>query len=73
MRVLPMTDNPDRAPSGERLIDLDAIAERLGISVKSVRRLLDRGELAYHRIGRLKRVSESDYAAYLASRRQIGR
>jgi excisionase family DNA binding protein len=59
------------ARHAEPLLDVDAVATRLGVSSKTVRRLIDRGELAVHRIGRLLRVSEPDLHNYVARRRQI--
>ena len=57
------------APTNEQLQDLDTIARRLSIAVKSVRRLIDRGELGCYRVGRLLRVSEAQYQEYLAGAR----
>jgi excisionase family DNA binding protein len=53
------------APVNEQLRDLDTIARRLNVSTKMVRRLIGRGELGYHQVGRLKRVSEGQYQEYL--------
>ena len=53
------------------LLDCNTVAIRLEISSKTVRRLIDRRELAVHRIGRLLRVSEADLQSYVARRRQI--
>jgi excisionase family DNA binding protein len=41
------------------------------VSSKTVRRHIDRGDLAVHHIGRLLRVSEEDLASFVARRRQI--
>ncbi|MET8361482.1 helix-turn-helix domain-containing protein, partial [Micromonospora sp. NPDC005171] len=46
-----------------------AVAERLGISVRSVRRLMDRGELPKVKIGGLVRVHDEDLTAYEARQR----
>ena len=51
---------------GPRLFSVADVADRLGVSEKTVRRMLDRSDLPAHRIGRLLRVSESDLDAYLA-------
>ncbi len=59
---------PDPGP-GPRLFSVAEVAGRLGVSVKTVRRMLDRGDLPGHRIGRLLRVGESDLEAYLAGAR----
>jgi excisionase family DNA binding protein len=50
----------------DRLHDLGTIAGRLNVSTKMVRRLIDRGELGYHQVGRLKRVSDGQYLEYLS-------
>jgi excisionase family DNA binding protein len=60
-------------PAAHSLLDIPAIASRLGVSAKTVRRLIDRGELAVHRIGRLLRVSEADLRSYVARRRRFNR
>jgi excisionase family DNA binding protein len=52
------------------LLDIAAIAARLGVSTKTVRRLIERGELAVHRIGRQLRVSAADLHSYVARQRQ---
>jgi len=54
------------APVNDQLHDLDAIARRLNVSTRTVRRMIARGELGYHQIGRLKRVSNSQYFQFLA-------
>jgi excisionase family DNA binding protein len=50
----------------DRLHDLDTIAERLGVASKTLRRMITRGELGYYQVGRLKRISESQYLEYLS-------
>ena len=67
-----MSDRPPAlSPPVEPLLDIPDVARRLGVASKTVRRLIDRGELAVHRIGRLLRVSEADLHSYVVSRRQI--
>ena len=61
-----MTNTPFRLP---HLLTVDAVAKRLAVSVKTTRRLIDRGELPIHRIGRQIRVSESDLFLYLEHNR----
>jgi excisionase family DNA binding protein len=58
-------EEPSTALSHGQLHDLDTIARRLNVSTKMVRRLIDRGELGHHRVGRLVRVSERQYQEYL--------
>jgi excisionase family DNA binding protein len=55
-----------------RLLDLTAVADRLGVCIKTTRRMIDRHELPVHRIGRLIRVSEDDLEAFIASKRDTG-
>jgi excisionase family DNA binding protein len=59
-------EEPGYAPVKEQLNDLDTIARRLNVSTKMVRRLIGRRELGYHQVGRLKRVSDSQYLEYLS-------
>jgi excisionase family DNA binding protein len=58
--VKPTTPYPD-----EELLSVQEIASYLGISVKSVRRLIGRHELHFLRIGRLIRIRRSDLLSYL--------
>ena len=45
--------------------DIRAIAHRLDVSEKTVRRLIARGELHAYRIGRQLRISEKDFLHFL--------
>ena len=65
-----MDEGFGNAPVDDRLHDLKTIARWLDVSIKSVRRLINRGELGYHQVGRLKRVSHGQYLEYLASTRR---
>jgi excisionase family DNA binding protein len=58
-------------PTG--LLDIPAVAARLGVAIKTVRRMIDRGELPSYRVGGLIRVSEPDFDVYIASCRRIGK
>jgi excisionase family DNA binding protein len=67
-----VTDQPPSLTSpAKSLLDVDGVADRLDVSSKTVRRHIDRGDLAVHRIGRLLRVSEEDLANFVARRRQV--
>jgi len=57
-------------PASEQLHDLDTIARRLEVATKTVRRMIARGELGYHQVGRLKRVSDGQYLAFLSRVKQ---
>jgi excisionase family DNA binding protein len=49
-----------------RFFTLEELAERWGVSVRTLRRLVRRGELKTHRIGTQLRVSEEDVRAFEA-------
>ena len=51
-------------------LSLETVADRLSVSVKTVRRLVSRGEIKIHRFGRQIRVSEDDFAIFSNSRRR---
>jgi excisionase family DNA binding protein len=59
--------NERRQPS--RLLLIDQVAEGLGVSTRTVRRLIARGELVACRFGRSVRVHPDDLAAYIDRRR----
>jgi excisionase family DNA binding protein len=52
----------DRVP---RMLPLAELAERLQVSIKTIRRTLDRGELRAHRVGRQLRISEADALGFI--------
>ena len=50
----------------------EEIAERLGVNKMTIYRLLTKGELPYHQIGKLKRIHRDDFQAFLdTTRRQV--
>jgi excisionase family DNA binding protein len=51
------------------LLTVPEVAERLRLCPKTIRRMIDRGELRVHRIGRQLRISEEDLDAYLRKTR----
>jgi excisionase family DNA binding protein len=51
------------------LLDLNAVAQRLGLTVKGVRGLVTRGELPAYRIASRIRVDPADLDAFVAARR----
>jgi excisionase family DNA binding protein len=53
-----------------RLYSINEIADALGVSTKTVRRLIDASELHASRIGRQLRISEEDYRTFVALRRR---
>jgi excisionase family DNA binding protein len=48
-----------------RCLPVSEVAERLGLTVKTVRKLIASRQLASHRVGRAVRVAERDLEAYL--------
>lgn len=56
-------------PKPEPLFTLHDLAARWQVSLKSVRRIVARGELKVHRIGHQIRVSPDDATAYEKLRR----
>jgi len=52
------------------LLTVQAIACRLGVSPKTVRRMIARGDLPVHYIGRLLRITESDLQTFIGIRRR---
>jgi len=60
----------DRASRGTpRFFTIDQVAEFLNLSSRSVRRLIDDGQLPVHRFGRAVRIAEADLRAFIAARR----
>ena len=56
-------------PVPAHLLSVQVVAQRLGVSTKTVRRLIDSKAIVVHRIGRQIRVSEVDLAAYIQCQR----
>jgi excisionase family DNA binding protein len=52
------------------MLTIDEVAKRLNTSERHVRLLLDRGDLASVKVGRLIRVPEADLDAFLAANRR---
>ena len=56
-------------PKSESLLTLQDLARRWQVSLKSVRRIVGRGEIKVHRIGAQIRVSPEDVDTYEKLRR----
>lgn len=54
------------------LLTVDAVAERLVVHVRTVRRKIADGELVAHRFGRALRVSPADLDDYVKRNRASG-
>jgi excisionase family DNA binding protein len=61
--------NRSKSTPAPRLMSVAAVALQLDVSQKTVRRLIEDGELPIHRIGRQIRISEPDLAAFIARSR----
>lgn len=59
----------DRGSRPTMYVTKKAVAERLDVSVKTVTRLMNSGQLRFHKIGGQVRISEEDLAAFMAARR----
>ena len=65
-----MTSDYERDENGlEQFYSFAAIAEALGVHVRTVRRWADAGELVAHRLGGRLRVSKADLDSFLNERR----
>ena len=53
----------------ERLLTLDEAAEELNLTPRSMRRLVNERRIAFVRMGRKIRISESDLAAFVEAAR----
>jgi excisionase family DNA binding protein len=65
----PRPITPPHEVPGAPLIDIAAVARRLDVCVKTVRRFIARGELRAFRIGRQLRVSEEEILRFLDASR----
>ena len=59
-----------KVPSIPKLHSLNVVADRLGLSPRSVRRLIDDGTLPSFKIGGAIRLSDDDLVALIARSRQ---
>ncbi len=51
------------------LMDIAAVAERLDVSERYVRRLVEERRIAYHKIGKFVRFHPDDVARWIATKR----
>lgn len=58
-------------PQLPKLLTLEQVSDLLGVSKKTVQRLIKRGELPRYKIGARVGVSEQDYRAFVAMRRDL--
>jgi excisionase family DNA binding protein len=55
-----------------QLLDIDQLAQRLGITVRHVRRLVADKRVPYYKVGRLVRFDQTEITDWLATRRVSG-
>ena len=53
-----------------RMYSIKEIGPQVGVSSKTIRRWIERGELHVHRLGRRLRISEDDLLTFLSKRRK---
>lgn len=56
----------------DSLLDVYEAARRIDTSVSGIYRAMNKGELAFVKIGRLRRIKPADLAAFVEARRQSG-
>jgi excisionase family DNA binding protein len=61
----------ERQPTFSKLLVIEHVGEILGVSTRTVRRLIARRELVACRLGRSVRVHPDDLAAYIDRRRGL--
>lgn len=52
-----------------QLLNIDELAQRLGITARHVRRLVAEKRVPYYKVGRLVRFDEAEISVWLATRR----
>lgn len=63
-------DSPRDRCLPPRLLSVAAVADRLDVSTKTVRRWIAAGALRIHRLGRSVRIGETDLQKFLEDHRQ---
>jgi len=59
----------NQTPKPQQYLTVQMAAERVSLSQKTIRRLIDRGELPVHRLGRSLRISATDLDVFCKTRR----
>ena len=55
----------EHGPQKQALLRVNDVAAQLGVSTKTIRRIIARQELSFLRIGRLIRIRQTDLLSYL--------
>jgi excisionase family DNA binding protein len=66
--IIPMPQVNHPHPDHDQLLAVPAVARRLAVCDKTVRRLIACGDLSAHRIGRQLRISEKELKRFLHAR-----
>ena len=65
------TPSQQPSPGPKHFYSLSNVADRYDVSVRTVRRWVDAGELVAHRFGRQLRVSAADLAVFEKLQREV--
>ncbi len=60
-----MSDQPGALPATTEWLSTAAAAARMGVSVRTLYRLIDHGEVPAYRMGRVIRLTGREVAAYI--------
>ena len=64
-----LNEGPSLMPEGIRWLSTKEAASRLGVTLRSLYRFIDEGQLSAYRFGRVIRVMECDLDEFIESRR----
>jgi excisionase family DNA binding protein len=67
------TDDNGTRPSTPRLLSIRDVADILGVSPRTVQRLISSRKLPAYRIGGLRRIAPNDVKKFLREHRECGR
>ena len=56
---------PYPSPSPDKMLKPDEIAERMGVSKRTVLRWIEYGELSAYRVGSVTRIQHDDFQTFL--------
>lgn len=56
-------------PDSDVLLDIPAVAERLGVTERFVRRLVEENRVTYHKVGKFVRFYQQDITDWIAEGR----
>jgi excisionase family DNA binding protein len=62
--------SPPNRPTA-KFYTIEDVADSLDVSTRTVRRWVKSGALVTHRFGHLTRISEADFATFLAAKRSV--